>query len=204
MKNKSIKEFFKPLKILLFFFIFGCSTPKLFVESSVYSFNDIEIGESIEKEIIIKNDGKGKLKINDITISGEGYNKQNQNNAIVIFPNQSYTLNINFSPVELGNSSGLLVINSNNPENKLLNIKLQGKGIPNGITPDPGSVYLGLFTYDDVEGTQQIQEVRTGRQSLTSFYLIQTNFHCFLISLRFLIHSPSQINCLKSCSFLKA
>jgi hypothetical protein len=117
------------LIIMIFSFIMGCSTPKLMVESSSYNFADTELGESAGKDITIENKGKAELKINNIDISGERFYLPGQKNAIVIYPNQKYVLNIKFTPNESGIYSGIMSINSNDPANKVFNIQFQGKGI---------------------------------------------------------------------------
>lgn len=111
------------------FFILGCSSPKLIMESSSYDFADTELGKTAGKNITIENLGKAELKINNISISDERFYLSGQENAITIYPNQKHVLNIKFSPKESGIYSGIMRIDSNDPANKVFNVQFQGKGI---------------------------------------------------------------------------
>lgn len=115
--------------ILLLILFTGCAAPRLYIKSNEIQFKDTEIGSESKEEIVLKNNGNGKLKISSIDVSGQGYSYTNQIESIILSPNQSYTLDLDFIPGELGTSSGFVIINSNNPSDKLMNIKLQGRGI---------------------------------------------------------------------------
>jgi len=125
--KKWIIKILAPVSITIF--LSGCSAPKLFIDSSVYSFPEAETGKSANKDITIENKGNAPLKINNINISDESYTRKKANEEIVIYPNQKYILNIQFSPSEPGNYSGIIRINTNDPSSKEVNLQLQGKGI---------------------------------------------------------------------------
>jgi hypothetical protein len=126
LKKRTIRIF---LQMTVLFILISCSTPKLVLDSHVYNFVDAEIGKTVAKDIIIENKGNGTLKINNIDISGKRYSQKNQDDEILIYPNQKYVLNLQFSPDELGNYSGIVSIYSNDPSNKVMNVQLQGKGV---------------------------------------------------------------------------
>ena len=98
----------------------------LSVSSSNLSFGNVAVGNSTAQLIGLTNTGTANLSISNISTSGAGFSTSAGSN-IVLTPNQSLTVSVNFVPAAPGNVTGSLVVSSN-AQNSMLQIPLSGTG----------------------------------------------------------------------------
>ncbi len=99
----------------------------LSVSSSNLSFGNVAVGNSTAQLIGLTNTGTAELSISNISTSGAGFSTSAGSN-IILTPNQSVTVSVNFVPAAPGNVTGNLVVSSN-ARNFMLQIPLSGTGM---------------------------------------------------------------------------
>ncbi|MEK7397881.1 MAG: choice-of-anchor D domain-containing protein, partial [Candidatus Poribacteria bacterium] len=136
----------------------GTLTPDIRVSSNSINFGDVQIGTNSEKLLTIFNDGKGVLNINSITTDDPQFTVLQYSN---VSPNSIIVVTIRWTPTLIGVKTAILRINSNDPDESLVLVNLQGNGfrIP---TPD-----INLSTTSINFGNVQVG------QSLTKEFQIQ-------------------------------
>lgn len=103
----------------------GTLTPDIRVSSDNINFGDVEVGKNSDKLLTIFNDGKGVLNINSITSDDPQFTVLGYSN---VNPNSSIVVTIRFTPNSIGNKASVLRINSNDPDESLVLVNLQGTG----------------------------------------------------------------------------
>jgi hypothetical protein len=98
----------------------------LSVSSPSVSFGNVTVGNSTAQLVSLTNTGTADLSISNISTSGTGFNTSAGSN-IVLTPNQSVTVSVNFVPAAPGNVSGSLAVSSN-ARDSMLQIPLPGTG----------------------------------------------------------------------------
>jgi len=98
----------------------------LSVSSSSLSFGNVALGNSTAQLISLTNTGTASLSISNVSTSGMGFGTSTGSN-IVLTPNQSLTVSVNFVPAAPGDVTGNLVVSSN-ARNSMLQIPLSGTG----------------------------------------------------------------------------
>src|SRR5579875_1326271 len=85
----------------------------LSVSSSSLSFGNVQVGSTSTLTATITNSGNSNVSISGVTVSGAGYTASGVTSGMVLSPNQSATLTINFAPMSLGSDPGTISITSN-------------------------------------------------------------------------------------------
>src|SRR5579875_1026586 len=85
----------------------------LSVSSSSLSFGNVQVGSTSTLTATITNSGNSNITISGVTVSGAGYTASGVTSGMVLSPNQSATLTINFAPMSLGSDPGTISITSN-------------------------------------------------------------------------------------------
>ncbi len=122
--------------------------PKLIVPATV-DFGSVPIGASAEKSFEIGNDGQGDLILTslefDRATSGEFVILEGPESQAVVRPGESLTVRLSYTPVDVEEDSGLLVLVSNDPTNPAIEIALITgyKGTPT-LVANPESVSFPL------------------------------------------------------------
>ncbi len=93
-------------------------------KTSLY-FGEVQIGNSLEKSIIVKNEGDADLKIESISVN-DGDNFSVDSSCSVVKPKDVCSINVIFHPTETGNIRANLVIQSNSGN---IGVSLEGKGL---------------------------------------------------------------------------
>ncbi|MDP8238840.1 MAG: choice-of-anchor D domain-containing protein [Candidatus Hatepunaea meridiana] len=105
----------------------GILLPEVVVSPEELDFGEVVIGRTEEMILNIGNEGDGILIVSDITVNGNGYNVDFEN-EIVVQSNENYELTVSFAPDEQDEFEGVLTIVSNDPENEEIDISLLGSG----------------------------------------------------------------------------
>ncbi len=125
--------FKKALLLLLIFIFIGCSSESksLSITPSSVKFNDVNIGDSREIEVVLKNKYGKDLIISTFSLSGSNDFSITAGGSVPLnfLKNTSHTLKVRFEPTSTGVLAGLISIlhdASNNP----VEVELSGNGIP--------------------------------------------------------------------------
>jgi uncharacterized repeat protein (TIGR01451 family) len=130
----------------------ACDEPDITVSPTNIDFGTIQVGSSSPSAIItITNDGDADLIIYTATIVGGDaahFTKVNDNaTGHTLSPNKSTNVSVKFSPLDTGDKLAYLRINSNDPDEDEVCVRLTGEGIGPGAnlsiiksdSPDPVS-----------------------------------------------------------------
>ena len=155
--------------------------PDIRVSATLIDFGEVEVDQSSQLPLIIYNDGDATLLIDDIIPSDPQFTVPNLSN-ITIDPSSQITVDITFTPASVGDQTATLNIISNDPDELLVQVDLEGKGI---VTPVPdirvwppsidfGNVVVGasqlktLWIYNDGGGTLQISSITSNRSQFVA------------------------------------
>jgi Abnormal spindle-like microcephaly-assoc'd, ASPM-SPD-2-Hydin len=90
-------------------------------------FNDVAVGSSSRKEVLLMNSGNGALRISDVSVSGADFALSGAG-AATLSPGQNISLDVSFAPKSAGKRAGSLKVLSAQGES-LLEIPLSAAGV---------------------------------------------------------------------------
>ncbi|MCF7810989.1 choice-of-anchor D domain-containing protein, partial [bacterium] len=102
-------------------------SPVITVDSEELDFGEVEINNARAMTLTIGNEGNGDLTISDITVEGEFFSVD-FNNDVVIEPDAQYELDVVFAPQRGDDYEGTLTIISDDPQNGEFVVDLVGVG----------------------------------------------------------------------------
>jgi hypothetical protein len=105
--------------------------PEIRVDPTNINFGSVEIGQSLDKNLKIYNDGGATLQIFNIVSSDPQFTVSSYSN---VGPSSNITVKVNFEPVSQGVKTGTLSIITNDLDEPVLIVALQGTGT---LTPVP-------------------------------------------------------------------
>lgn len=127
------------------FFSVPISTPDISLSTDTLDFDTTYIGYPDTLELLINNNGGDTLFVSNITSDNIEYSVDNSNFNIP--PYESQSVGVIFSPTSESVSTGNLTIESDDPDDSLLTVFLQGGGLlPPDISVSPDSLSDSLFT----------------------------------------------------------
>ncbi|MDP8238472.1 MAG: tandem-95 repeat protein [Candidatus Hatepunaea meridiana] len=106
----------------------GRYIPDIRVRPSSIIIRDVEIGNSVSRDITISNEGEDVLNIADIGIEGQ-YFTVDFDDAFTIDADDNYVFQVHFSPEEVGGYDAVLTIISDDPDEGTVEIEIRGYGI---------------------------------------------------------------------------
>jgi hypothetical protein len=117
------------------------STAVLTASSTKVNFGNVTVGASTAQLVTLTNTGKANVNISTVAATGSGFSASGGSN-VILTPNQSVTISVNFDPPSAGGLQGTLSVSSN-ASNPMLQIGLSGSGFPQtGQQTVPHSVTL--------------------------------------------------------------
>src|ERR1022692_459213 len=117
------------------------STAVLTASSTKVNFGNVTVGASTAQLVTLTNTGKANVNISTVAATGSGFSASGGSN-LILTPNQSVTISVNFDPPSAGGLQGTLSVSSN-ASNPMLQIGLSGSGLPQtGQQTVPHSVTL--------------------------------------------------------------
>jgi hypothetical protein len=129
------------------------SAAQLVASSTSLSFGNVIIGDTPSQQVTLKNAGNASAEISNVSLSGSGYTLGGLTSKVVLAPDQSATLTVEFDPKAAGNLPGKVTISSN-AANSLLVIQLSGAGAQEGQQhsvalnwDESTSQVMGYFVY---------------------------------------------------------
>lgn len=103
--------------------------PDITVTPEVYNFPDVSPGHSATTIFEIRNDGDLALDISSISLTGEypgEFSIETDGNAFMLAPNQTREFIVSFHPTSHGTKTAALRIESNDPDEALLDVLITG------------------------------------------------------------------------------
>lgn len=112
------------------------------------SFGNVKLEYDSSKTFTVSNTGLDTLIISNLSITGN-FTLENGTTPIKIPAGDSRNLTVKFTPLSLGNNTGTLTINSNDPDSPVYEISLNGTGIKPTLTKTflPGWNLMGIPLY---------------------------------------------------------
>lgn len=103
--------------------------PQLTVSAGSLSFGNVAVNTASTQNVTLTSTGNTPVTVSSATTSGAGFTIVAQSFPMTLNPNQSLTLQIQFSPTSTGSASGQMTISSNSTSNSMVVVALSGKGI---------------------------------------------------------------------------
>jgi hypothetical protein len=107
------------------------SAAHLVASTTSLSFGNVIIGDSPSQEVTLKNTGSASADISSVSLTGSGYTVEGVTSKLVLAPDQSAILTVEFGPKTTGSLSGKVTIWSDAPSSPLV-IQLSGVGAQKG------------------------------------------------------------------------
>jgi len=158
--------------------------PDIDVSPTNLAFGDVEVGQSLSQNFLLKNLGDAVLQISDMTSSNSQFTVTK---VTAVPPGVTMSISVRFVPASLGTKVGIITITSNSPGEPTVVISVQGNGVlfpaPNirivPTTLDFGNVEVGktltknLNIYNDGSIILQIQSITSG----TNQFVVQNVYN---------------------------
>ncbi|MDP8241095.1 MAG: Ig-like domain-containing protein [Candidatus Hatepunaea meridiana] len=105
--------------------------PNITVEPEAIDFDEVEHGTSSVIELTIRNDGYSDLTVSEITIEGEFFSMDFDDEEFVIRARNERIIPVEFAPAEdrLGDFGGTITITSDSPNENVIEVDLTGTSI---------------------------------------------------------------------------
>lgn len=145
--------------------------PDISVSPRNINFGDVEVEWFVNVPITVTNTGNGGLRINDISLTtGSSDIKIRNNCPQMLIPQDSCIIEAIFSPTSEGLATGIVSINSNDPDEGLISINLSGNGT---ITLAPNIVIIGgnLLFWNVPLGTSSSQDIIIRNSGKADLYI---------------------------------
>ncbi|NQT33943.1 VCBS repeat-containing protein [bacterium] len=110
--------------------------PHITVNPEQLNFGEINLGVRRSLDLTIGNEGDRYLTISDISVDGEYFRAQFQE-EFIIDPDETHDVTVIFAPETEGNFEASLTITSDDPENGELVVTLLGRGLPDHVGENP-------------------------------------------------------------------
>lgn len=144
-------------------------TAQISVSVSKLDFGSVTVGSSTIQALTLTSAGTSPVTIGSATISGTGFAVVGGNFPATLNPNQSLTLQVQFSPTTTGATSGQLTIGSDPVTNNTTTVLLTGSGaitmLPQ-LTLSTGALSFGSVTVN-TSTTQTVTLTSTGTAPVT-------------------------------------
>jgi Abnormal spindle-like microcephaly-assoc'd, ASPM-SPD-2-Hydin len=102
-------------------------TSQLSPSATQVNFGSVKVGSSTSQLVTLTAAGNANVTISKVSVSGSGFSASGGTN-VILAPNESVTVSVNFQPAALGNASGTLLIASD-ASNSTLQVGLSGNGV---------------------------------------------------------------------------
>jgi hypothetical protein len=106
------------------------AVPDIAIEPITWDFGSVLIGSSVDKVFVVRNDGSADLHVASTDLSGNDHMHFNilSEGSFTVEPGATHDVVIAFKPTSSGLKSTILVISSNDPDEKEVQIELSGTG----------------------------------------------------------------------------
>jgi hypothetical protein len=100
--------------------------PRLAVSTSALNFGEVASGEGARLPLKVANKGNRPLRVETITVRGDGFGLVEPFAPTTIAPGKALTVKVAFVPARIGASEGELVVTANDPNNAESTVRLAG------------------------------------------------------------------------------
>lgn len=124
-------------------------------EPDTLTFDDVIVGTSLTKEIVISNVGTDILTISDIQCSNDVFTVNTA--SLILNPDSSFICEVTFTPDDYILEEGILTVTSDDPDAPTSQVVLKGTGVyPPEISVNPDSFTEEVYVGDTVHNTLNI------------------------------------------------
>jgi len=106
----------------------GASAGALSASASSLVFGNVNVNTTTSQQVTLTSSGNAPVTINSVTAMGTGFSVSGASAPRTLNPNQSLTLNVQFSPASTGAVTGQIVITSDAASGGTTTISLSGTG----------------------------------------------------------------------------
>jgi hypothetical protein len=139
------------------------STQTLQLSSNSISFGTVNAGSSANQTLSVKNAGNSATTITQVSVAGSYLTASGISTPLTLAPQQTATLNVQYSPTAAGSLSGMLTIVNNGTSST---VSVTGTAAQASISAIPGSVsFTNVVT--GATNSQSVQLSNSGNASLT-------------------------------------
>ncbi len=105
--------------------------PDIAVEPLEWNYGSVELGSYLDKAFVVRNEGNAVLHVSSTGLSGLNFREFStvSGGAFGVEPGESHNVVIRFNPTTIGSKSAVLAINSDDPDERQVQIDLSGTGI---------------------------------------------------------------------------
>ncbi len=154
----------------------GIAPPDITVDPAAVDFEEVPIGETPTRTVTIGNQGTGDLNVSAIGLSAgtsPDFTLTGGTAAVVLAPGETVSVTIQYAPSNAGADSGVIEVESNDPDTPVLAVPITGGGNqppaaprspspPDGATDQPANTILGWTGGDPDEGDTVTYDVYFG------------------------------------------
>ena len=113
---------------------FSFEPPDIAVDPGSLDFEDVELGTSRPLTLTVSNQGSNRLQVQGVGLAA-GTSDEFQvtlpsSLPIVVLPGATIDVTVTYTPADLGTDGGSLQIQSNDPDELVVTLPLQGRGVP--------------------------------------------------------------------------
>ncbi|HXJ17541.1 MAG TPA: choice-of-anchor D domain-containing protein [Candidatus Polarisedimenticolia bacterium] len=152
----------------------GSAAGQLSASSTSINFGNVTVGTSTAQLITLTDTGSANVTISSVSATGSGFSASGASN-VILTPNQSVTVSVNFSPTTAGGVTGQLSISSN-ATNSLLQVALSGTGVAptvqHSVTlnwqPSTSQV-IGYFVYRGAPSGGALSKLNASAEPSTTY-----------------------------------
>jgi Abnormal spindle-like microcephaly-assoc'd, ASPM-SPD-2-Hydin len=104
------------------------ATPQLLVSATFLSFGNIPINSTATLSLTLTSSGTSPVTVSSVALQGTGFSDSGATFPVMLNPNQSVTLKVQFDPTVAGAATGMLTISSNSATGSVTPVSLSGTG----------------------------------------------------------------------------
>ncbi|NQT34250.1 choice-of-anchor D domain-containing protein, partial [bacterium] len=141
--------------------------PDIEVSADSIDFGEVRVGQvSVPAILTIFNEGNWDLTVSNVTIEGD-YFTSDFNDAVVIQPDGSIELSVNFAPDERSDYEATLTIFSDDYDEREVTVSLSGTGVAPDLVIDPEPIDFGEVVVGQVSVPAILAISNDGNSDLT-------------------------------------
>jgi hypothetical protein len=152
----------------------GPASAQLSASSTSVSFGNVTVGTSTAQLVTLTATGNANVSISSVSPTGSGFSASGGSN-VILTPNQSVTVSVNFGPTAAGGVTGKLSVSSN-ASNSLVQIGLSGTGIASAVAHSvtlswqpSASQVIGYFVYRGTPSGGNLLRLNAPADASTSY-----------------------------------
>jgi len=157
---------------------------EIYLSDTVIDFDEVIIDQTADWELVIHNFGAIDLEVTDVISDNPAFTTDWADVRTTVPYGSPLTVTVTFAPVALEEYSGILTITSDDPDESVLTVNLQGEGVPlpvpdinlSSYTHDYGEVIIGesldweLFVFNVGTGDLDVTDIQSANETFVVNY----------------------------------